>query len=164
MTDLGRLGIPGVVGAGLLLFCLSFGVSTLLPDREARDRLIEDEARLSVTAPTEGSSRSSKEPTILRPPPLSSARQIFSDLDKLADASHLPLEQASYRLLEEESYVRYEASFPLKGSYPDLRAFIKDALALSTTAYLDELSLQRSAATDPMINASVRLVYVFAKP
>lgn len=163
MTDLGRLGIPGVIGAGLLLFCLSFGLSTVAPDKTARDRLISEEARLVAMLPARTVTSPSPHQSAT-PPPLSSAQEIFANLDTLAETSGVPVEQAGYRLTEDEGYTRYEVTLPLKGSYPALRSFITEALALSPTAYLDELTLQRSAAADPTILANIRLVYVFAGP
>lgn len=163
MMNLGRLGIPGVIGVGLLLFCLSFGLGTVVPARETRQRLIDEESRLAAATLTSHASHVELA-TGQNMPPLATAPDLLLSLSKLGDRGGLPMDSVSYQLTQEEGIARYDVSLNLKGTYKDLRGFLRDALALSSSAYVAELSLQRSSAVEASIGATIHLTYLFTLP
>jgi Tfp pilus assembly protein PilO len=161
--QLQRLGIPGVMGAGLLLFCLSLYLGTISPDQEALETLHQEETKLSafLQAPEEGKTKPSATAGAL--PPVTAAAELPEKLNTLADKSQLAMERVSYRLTHESGLYRYEVSIQLKASYPTLRCFLKEALALSPVSTLDELSLRRANAMAPTVEAGIRLTYYFVE-
>lgn len=150
-----RLGMPGVAGIGLLLFCLAFFVGGVLPLREElaalgaeRTQLVEA-GRRAAAVPDEALPSLAAVPTVLK------------QLNALADSHGIAVERASYVLRDQAGTLRLEVSMPLKVGYPALRAYLRDALALPAAA-LDELVLQRSQASDGALAAQVRLSYGFS--
>lgn len=162
--DLGRLGISGVIGFAVLLSAMSFGLGTVVPAHRQLEQLTKAEKHLQAsTTPIalRSDTASSRPPPV---PPISEAPRILQDLAATAEKYQLPLDQATYRFLRQDTVARYEVSVPLKGNYIALRGFLMDALALSPTATLDELSLRRGSASDPVLEATFRLSYPVATP
>ena len=96
------------------------------------------------------------------PQPLVDAPELLKQLNALADRHGVVIGRTSYRLTRRDALRRLEVSMPLKVSYPSLRGYLRDALTLSASAALDELSLQRANAGDTVLEAQVRLSYGFA--
>lgn len=153
-----KLGLGGVLGCGLLLFCLAFYIGSMVPAEEElaslsgeRTRLARDVAQLAAGA---ASTRDVA-------PPIAVA-DLLKRLNLLAEKHGLTVERSAYQLKGEEGARRLEISMPLRVAYPALRAYLRDALALSPGAALDELSLQRTHAGDPALTAQVRLSFAVA--
>ena len=158
-----RLGTPGVVGLGILLFCLSFYLGNLAPMGDELAALESQGAQLAAEAATrrEGAGAAGAGAD-RRLPPLVEAPELLKQLDGLAGKYGAVVQRASYQLTGKEGPLRLEVSMPLKMTYPSLRAYLRDALALTASASLDELNLQRPQATDAMVEAQVRLSFGFA--
>ena len=167
LPDLGRLGIPGVAGLGLALFCTSFYFGSFAPTQEKLDALELEQAQL-LKLPVANADNAERVRTAMRTAPsepLPSINEIPELLKKLNDsaAKHgVTSERASYLLTDKDGQHRIEISLPLKGSYPFLRAYLRDALTLAPQSSLDEVSLQRTQASDPLIDANTRISYYLA--
>lgn len=153
-----RLGHWGVVGIGLLLFCLSFHFSTIAPLRAELAGLEAENDALTTSARRQVDGAGAARPL----PPLTQAPELLKQLDALAGKHGVSVERATYRLKSREGERRLEISMPLRVAYPGLRGYLRDALALAATASLDELDLQRGQAGDTSVDAQVRLSYAFA--
>lgn len=163
--DLGRLGVAGVAGIALALFCASFALSAVLPAQRDLERMRRLHSQLQATAAQLApivEPRSAAEHPVLQKP--ASAATALEQFAATAQKFNIPTEQASYRFVRDEGAARYEVSLPVKTSYQSLRGFLEEALALSTAATLDELTLRRASAVDPVVEASIKLSFHFDGP
>lgn len=165
---LDRLGIPGVISLGLMLFCLSFYLGNLGPAQEALKDLKQEAAQLLAAAGGQAEDISETAATtrhLASPQPLLSLNtfpQILQDLNALAEQHGLVIEDASYTLTEDAGRRRMEINLPFKTHYLVLRAYLRAILLLKIAPSLDELTLKRQQSTDPLIEANLRLFYYFA--
>lgn len=161
-------GLPGVLGLGLVFFAASFYFSALVPALAERERLQTEEQKLVLpdrqpTAPViSASSEAPPAPGAL--PPSVEAMELFDRLHAAGEKNSIAIERATYNVIRHEklSALQYEVTLPLRGSYPNLRTFLREALELAPSASLDSLTLQRAKASDTALEASVRLSYFFA--
>jgi hypothetical protein len=158
---LDKLGAPGIAGVGLLLFCLAFYAGAILPARDEVARLDAERMRLSAAAK---GNLGAAAPEAARAglPSLSQAPELLKRIDALAARHGVAVERGSYQLKGREGPRRLEVDLPLKAAYPSLRAFVREALTLSPGAALEEIALQRAQATEPQVDAQVRLSFAFA--
>ncbi|OHC71260.1 MAG: hypothetical protein A2045_01940 [Rhodocyclales bacterium GWA2_65_20] len=159
-----KLGLPGIAGLGLLLFCLSFYFGNVAPVRAELASLESEEAQLVATA---AANRAAAAPaqeagTGQALPGLIEAPELLRQLNTLANKHGVAVERTAYQIKDKDGPRRLEVSMPLKVGYPALRSYLRDALRLTAAASLDELSLQRSQAGDAAVAAQVRLSYGFA--
>lgn len=161
---LDKLGLPGIAGIGLMLFCLAFYFGSVSPVEAELAGLQSEKASLSAEAATlaEKTAATRTAEAALRLPPLGAAPELLKQLDSLAQKNGISVERASYQVKNKERQQRLEVSMPLRVSYPALRAYLRDALSLAPSASLDDLSLQRSQASDPAVDVQLRLSYGFS--
>lgn len=167
MPDLGRLGIPGITGLGLTLFCLSFYFGSFAPTQDKLAVLKLEQAQLLQSpavqsAAGEGSKLTQHAAVSEYLPSINEIPELLKKLNDNAAKRGVNSERASYHLTDKDGQRRIEVSLPLKGSYPALRSYLRDALTLTPVTSLDEVSLQRTQAGDPLINANIRISYYFA--
>lgn len=162
-----RLGIPGVAGLGLLLFCLSFYFGSIAPERAALADMKQKETQLLVAAG--GPARGAGEVGVAgRPVPgevLRSMAEIpglLKELNTLAVQRGVAIDRAAYTLTGEAGQRRMEINLPLKANYPSLRAYLREVMMLKSPPSLDELTFKRQQSSDPLVEAAVRLSYRFA--
>jgi len=166
----GGIGLPGILGLGLLFFAASFYFSALAPTLAEQERLQAEERKLAQqereapTLPSAAKSESSITPStpgVL--PPSAEATELFDRLQATGEKNGIAIERATYNVVRHDKHaaLQYEITLPLRGSYPNLRAFLRESLELAPSASLDSLSLQRARANDPALEASVRLSYFF---
>lgn len=162
--DLGRLGIPGVAGIGLLLFCMSLYFGSLAPAREQLATLKNEETQLLQSISVQSDAQPQDRPVPDEPLlPLTDAPELLKKISAAAEKYGITIARASYRQTDQDKQHRIEVSLPLRGSYPSLREYLRDVLALAPMSSLDELSLQRAQSSDPLVDANVRLSYSFAE-
>ena len=166
IPSLDRLGIPGVVGFGLLLFCLSFYLGNIAPTQGELAELKQERAQwLTAAAQTGGASRADSEKRSALGeslPPLEAFPQILQELNSLAGKHGVTIDSASYTLVDGAGQRRMEVTLPFKTHYPSLRAYLRDIFLLKSAPSLEELTLKRQQASDPFIEATVRLSCYFA--
>jgi hypothetical protein len=152
VPGLDRLGMTGVIGIGCLLFSPAFYFGKVAPAEEQLVSLNAERRQLEAAA---GPVRS-----II--PAIAEAPEVLKRLAALFEKDRLVVENMSYAMRDDAGERRLEISFPLKVSYPLLRTYLRDALALTPTASLDELILQRSRADEANVDAQVRLSFRFS--
>ena len=166
LPTLDRLGIPGIVGLGLLLFCLSFYLGNIAPTRDELAGLEQEKAQLLASAaPTEEASKADAGKRLIPGealPPLTAFPQVLQELNALADKHGVTIDYASYTLTDDSGPRRMEVNLPFKTRYLSLRAYLRDILLLKNAPSLDELTLKRQQSTDPLIEANIRLFYYFS--
>lgn len=160
------MGLPGIVAAGVFAFSAAFYFSTLKPVEEEFDALRAAAERLTLR--DRASTAAGKRP--LGPAEqLAAFYQAFpakqeatDGLERLflaARAQNLTLEQGEYRLVRdrESGLLQYELTLPIKGPYPQIKAFIAQALADLPHASLDGIAFQRQKAGMLGVEARVRM-------
>lgn len=156
-----RLGWPGVAGVALLLACLVFYLAATAPARAERDDLAAEKERLATAVAEAG--RPAAATAVQKLPPFAQAPELLKQLDALAQKDGVAVTRTSYQVKDEDSHRVFEVELPLKVAYPTLRGYLRDVLALSPTARLDDLDLHRAQASDPALDADVRLSFTFAR-
>lgn len=161
-----RLGKPGVIALGLLIFCLVFYLGNIAPAQDELSRLNSEVARLTAAARSSQAAAGSESlaSASRARPAFSTATGSLKELSALADQHGLTIERATYQLSNKDGQRRLEVNLPLKAAYPSLRAYLHDLLALPAGPVLDELVLQRQKASDTAIEANLRLSYYFSPP
>ena len=156
---LDRLGVPGVAGLGLLLFSAAFHLAATAPARAELDDLRAEIGRLTAAAP---GSRPAAVVPVQQLPSFAQAPELLKQINALAEKNGVAVTRSSYQVKAEDSTRVYEVDLPLRVAYPTLRAYLRDVLSLAPTARLDDLNLHRAQATDPVVDAEVRLSFSFA--
>lgn len=162
--DMKTLGIPGIAGLGLLLFCASFYFGTIAPMRAQLDSVRSEVRRLAATQRATGLSRVSAVPAETREAsdsirPASDPVEIIRRLNAIAESSAVAVDRASYTTTAKEGLRRIEVSLPTKGGYLPIRVYLHEALKVGRDAQIDSLVLQRARATDPVLDADVKLSF-----
>lgn len=163
-----HLGLPGVLGVGLLLACVSFYVSELAPvEREI------DSQRATAEAP--------RTRVLYQPVSASSSAEdlrrffsLFPRFDRmsnqlehiyaLARRQGLDLTQGEYRLEKAAGLWSYRVILPVHGSYAQIRAFVSSVLRNEPIASIDALRFERSKPDDALLDAELRLTVHFRPP
>jgi len=160
------LGPAGVLGVGVLLFCIPFYLSTLRPvEDEIRTQHLAAE-RLRARSPYQPVSSGDRAEELHRFYSLFPATGKLPDqLDRLyssAQQAGLELPQGEYRLERHgDGLTLYRITLPLHGTYPQIRAFVGATMQNMPTASLDALQFESKKIGDPMLDAQMRLTLYF---
>lgn len=84
---------------------------------------------------------------------------VVNDLHAAAQKNSVRLEQGEYRLQAEQGtrLARYRIVFPAKGSYPQLHAWLDEAIAARPGLMVEELTLKREDIGNENLEARVSL-------
>ena len=160
------LGPTGVIGIGVLIFCIPFYFSAVRPaERELQaQRSVAERLRARVPFQPVASEGRAEE---LRRfyslfPPLEKLPDQLELIYSLARAAKLELLQGEYRLEKPPvGLVYYRITLPLRGSYAQIRQFIGSALKSMPVASLEALRFERKRVGDTRIEAQIRLTVYF---
>lgn len=158
------LGIPGLLGVGLLLFCMSFYFGTIAPTQSQVAALKNEARALAATlrAPDSNNIAVTLAETEAATPGIKPAFdpiEIIRRLRAAAETSAVTMDRASYTISEKDGHRRIEVSLPTKGGYLPIKNYLREALALGRSAQIDSLVLQRARATDPVLDAELKLSF-----
>lgn len=86
-------------------------------------------------------------------------------IDRDAQAEHLTLDQAEYRVVHDRTGLidRYQIALPLRGSYPQLVGFVQRVLKDVPIAAVESLSFERQQVGDTVLDAKLRLTLFFGR-
>lgn len=164
---LDALGPAGVVGLGVLGFCVPFWFGALLPiEREVAKRTAAAAAqrtRPPVQAVSAPEGAAELERFHRRFPTLDGLQAEVESVYAHARAARLQLAQGEYRLEKGAGLAAYRVTLPVRGSYPQVRQFIGLILKNMPTASLDGLRFDRKKAGDAQLEAQVRLT-IYLRP
>lgn len=165
-----RLKWRGVVGIALAVLAVALVVAVLRPMERETAELRDDVAQLRAKL------RSGVDPAAHRVATGPAGREqlenfyaFFPSVATLPDwlgevhlaaARHgLALETGEYQLQHPPGarLARYELQLPLKGTYPQLRAFLADVLKKIPAAAVDDVVIRRETVGSPELDAKVRL-------
>ncbi len=163
---LGRLGAAGVVGLGVLLFCIPFYFSAVRP-AELEVAAQQDAAeRLRRRGPFRPVSVDHRAEELRRFYGLFPAPQRLTEELKavysFAREAKLELMQGEYRLEKRGTgLVAYRITLPVRGTYSQLRAFVGLVLQEMPIASVDALRFERKKIAETQVDAQVRLTLFF---
>lgn len=158
-----RLGPPGWLGLLLTLAAVASLLAVVVPGLEARARLDADlvDAQEKLSSCTSGAAALSPAqrlasfygefPTAERVP------DELARLFKLADAHHLTLDVGEYGLVHSQGgrLDQFRITLPIKGQYPDIRAFTSEALEAVPALSLESLALRREKVAENGVDGRI---------
>lgn len=149
---LGRLGWVGVVGVLLIAASLIHEYAVVRPNEAALDeqRQHNEQARREVIAQHARLAQSARNAGVgpaLAPAATAALRRLFEAADKVG----VELDQGEYRVTEvkDAHLLRYQLSLPVYGSYPEIRAFVTQALNADPALALSAILLRRDSIETP---------------
>ncbi len=168
--QISRLGTLGKIGMGLSVVAVIYFFSAVLPQDTALQKLKERAETLQLQAnskQTTGDAEAGKK--------LSSdqALQVFYDffpridsspfwireLVRLAKKQKVELSSSEYRLVNEKDarLARYEMILPVKGRYPEIRAFIADALEAVPAMAISAIAMKRESVSSDRLEMRLEI-------
>jgi hypothetical protein len=162
-----RLGIAGLIGAGLLLAALLIQLIQVGALRREAARQTEQLAALRQSAATAPPVAPPPANPLAHLPPTGNAAQQFAELIELAKSHRLPLPRGQYSVAAQAgtSLLRWQLVLPVEAPYPTLHAFVAAALERLPNLTLDEIKLKRESIESTALQAELRMsLYVEAAP
>jgi len=149
---LGRLGKVGMAGALLMVASLAYDSAVVQPRKLAlgeqllRNQRAQQEAAARQARASQAPAGEAGQPA-LAPVAAAALRRLFD----AADQAGLELDRGEYRLTEiKEAHLRrYQLSLPVSGGYPEIRAFVTQALNADPALALNAIQLRRDRIESP---------------
>jgi hypothetical protein len=160
MWSVQRTGRLGMSGMALIAFSVIFLVSTHLPLTQEVNELRSQLDTAQVHADVSPARVGDRGAALLHSlPARTQMPALLGVLLKQADEAHLNIDTGKYETsaLKSGGVVSYQVSFPVSGSYPQVRQFIDGTLAALPAVALSELSLTRKSIGDQTVEAQIRL-------
>ena len=163
-----ELGSTGVLSLALFAAAALFLVGVLNP-LEERAHMLDERLARAGHVPAQGEGRPSSAAAKL------AAFYRFFDtgdqpsdwlrrLDDIAAKSGIELRSADYTLQRPAGRLeRYEIALPVSATYPQLRAFLRTALAEIPVMSLDQVVIKRQRASDGQIQADIHITLHMVK-
>jgi hypothetical protein len=164
------VGVPGAAGAAFALIALAlflFGVkpaaTAIDGERHALERLqvqLKQTQRGAATGP--GTTAERLRAFYAFFPRLEALPEWLDKVYAAAARHSITLEKGEYTLARERDgrLMRYQLILPVKGSYPQLRAFLENVLQDVPAAVLDSVTFQRESIAAPQVDAQFRFSLV----
>jgi len=161
--ELAILGRAGVIGLGLIAFSVAFVVQGLWPQYRELRSAHERHERLSQRPPaTPGNTLVGVDDQLGRfakhfPAP-DQARQDILQLQSFAATHGVELRSGDYRVVPDPAsgLLRHQVVLPVRGQYPNLRAFVAEAFDQLPWLALSSASFARGAGAAPSIEGQLR--------
>ena len=168
-----RLGLPGAVGAALVVLAAGYALFGLVPGLEERDLAAERAQRAEARL-----ARVQSGAEALPEPPgrqlanfhqaLPAQLEATAAIDRIyaaALAEGLTLARGEYALQidPETQHARYQILLPVRGSSPQMRRFLGAALAAVPAVALEDVEFQRKEISEPELEARVRMTLYLAR-
>lgn len=163
-----RLGVAGVIALGVLCLDAALAVSGVLPLRErlaqAQERSRVAAARSAAT-PAASAARDPLDRLLAVFPPPARLPEELARLFRLAEEHQVQLLQGDYRLEPFGSLLQvYRISLPVKGGYPQVRAFLAAALNAMPFLALDSIRFERQRIGDASVETQLNFSLFLANP
>ena len=162
-----RLGTAGKIGFGLLVFSTVFFFSAVAPRHAESDALkVKAEAmqlRLRVEPAMPAAGRRMHGDQALQAfyaffPHIDSSPFWIKELVQVVATTNVEINGAEYRMVREKGWklARYEMMLPVRGKYPQVRAFIADALRVVPAMALVDVAIKRQGVESELLEASLK--------
>lgn len=159
-----RLGTSGKIGVGLLVLTLVFFMAAVLPQKQALVALKNRVEAMQQAQPDLAGQAKLTNNQALQVfyeflPHSDSSPYWISEIDRIARENGVELNSSDYRLMAEKDskLVRYEIQLPLRGTYPQIRAFIAEALQAIPSLVLADIALKRETIQAGRVEARLNL-------
>ena len=160
-----RLGWPGVVGLGLVAFAGGLYLSAVQPGQARLQKLRAEISRLeSHSAPAASDAPATRRERLDAFygffPPAGHTAEPLGRIFAVASKQGLALDQGEYRYLPESAagLGQFQLTFPVKGTYPQVRRFVAAARAAVPNLSLDSIQFERGKVGDAVVNVKVTFV------
>jgi hypothetical protein len=160
-----HLGLPGVLGVSLLLGAAAYSLAILLP---AASRVAQLDERIATATSRLQAARQAKVGAPQTPveqllafyqtfPKGATVPDVLGKIYAVADEQKLSLEIGEYVLTKSRSgrLDQFRITFPVKGSYPQIRKFIGAALATVPALALESVNMKREKVGDAVADARI---------
>ncbi|BBH45901.1 type 4a pilus biogenesis protein PilO [Pseudomonas sp. KU43P] len=169
-----RIGPVALAAAAVALLAVGVGVAGVLPQWQTLRELqaSEADARVQLERVKRGELKIAVKPEqqaldSLRQqlPGQPEASELIERLYHLASAEHISLARGEYALGVDPKtqLARYQIVLPVRGSYPQIRGFLKGLIGQLPTLVLEDLELQRKRIGDSELNGRLRMTLYLSR-
>lgn len=171
--QVGRLGNPGKIGIGLMVASGIYFFLAVMPQEAELQKLKDRAVTLQAQAMSKKSAGDGADAEGGKKMSGDQALQVFYDFFPRADSSPfwirelvrlakkqgVELSSSEYRLINENDarLARYEMILPVKGNYPQIRAFIADVLEAVPAMAISAIAMKRENTTADNIEARIEV-------
>ena len=164
-----RIGMKGLLGLALLASACALAAWTPRLQRDAVDiRQAATVAQRSLAGAVDmrgrtPSTRQQLQEFAATMPPASQTAADLKVVFAAAQRHNVSLHKGEYQLKVEPNspFVTYAATFPVKERYSSVKDFAADVLRTLPHAAMEDLRLERSDAGSPMLDARIRITFVY---
>lgn len=156
------LSNPGKLGVGMLILALVVVFAAILPQEKIKNTLkqkVRSAQAKQAEFPEQIKLNDDQALQVFYDffPRSDSSPFWINDLDKIARNRGMEVSRGDYRLVleKEAKLARYEIQLPVRGSYPQLRAFIADALQAIPALALASVTIKRENIQTGRIDANL---------
>lgn len=148
---LGRLGRVGAVGALLIVASLVYENAVVQPREAALEEQLQRNAQMRREAAAQHARAETAVDATGQPALAPAVAAALRRLFEAADKTGLELDRGEYRLAEvKDAHLRrYQLSLPVAGGYPEIRAFVAQALNADPALALTAIQLRRERIESP---------------
>jgi len=143
--QLALLGMPGVAGIGLLLFCLAFYLSGIRP---LEINIAQHQQLIAEQLPVRTEPKADWRKLRATLPDISEADRQIEKIHSLAARHQVKLKEGEYRdeTFKGAQLVARHLNFSVKGDYFQVRQFLSAMLTQIPTLSLDAVQFQKSSS------------------
>ena len=166
----GRLGVIGKTGLGLIVVTTIYFFSALLPQESDLQKLkeraetlqMQEQAKKNQSETESGKKLSSDQALQVFYdffPRIDSSPFWIRELVQLAKKHNVELNSSEYRLVNENDarLARYEMILPVKGRYPQIRAFMSAALEAVPAMAISAIAMKRENITSDRLEVRLEI-------
>lgn len=163
--QIARLNLIGKIGVGLITLSAVFFWAAVLPQNEDLRKLQEQAASMQQQTQIESAVGAKLDDSQALQvfydffPGIDSSPYWVKELDIIAKKHGVELSRGDYRLMQEQEskLARYEMILPVRGSYPQIRAFIADMLVSVPAIALVDVALKREDIKSGKLDARLSM-------
>jgi len=154
-----RLGTAGQAGLAALTAAAVVAVSVLIPAQHALQTLSDELAHPRHVSASTGAEQAVPR-LIASLPTRAQVPAVIGQVFAQAKAAGVSVDTGRYVYTPPKGgeIARYDLEFPVKASYPDIRAFIDRTLIAVPAASLGKLRVERKAVGDAVVTADIDFV------
>jgi hypothetical protein len=161
-----RLGNAGKIGFGLLVFSAVFFFAAVLPRHAESSALMGKVEAMQMrlrAEPMPAAGRKIQGDQALQAfyaffPHIDSSPFWIKEMVQVAATTNVQISGSEYRMVREKGWklARYEMMLPVRGRYPQVRAFIADALRAVPAMALVDVAIKREGVESELLEASLK--------
>ncbi|HSQ05259.1 MAG TPA: hypothetical protein VLN59_14545 [Burkholderiales bacterium] len=159
-----------VMGLGLLTLAGAFYFTTVRPEQMRLETRRQEAAQVSQQA-AQTVAEAPKTPADKIAafygsfPPSNLLPDLLDKVFAAAQAQAVVLEQGEYKVMKDTrgALTQYQVTFPVKGTYPQIRKFVAAALAAVPTLSLESIKFERKKVGDTRLDTRIKFVVYLGK-